>query len=57
MRYAFCGVCGLNGEVWSEGNSGTSYWTVAQVIEFTSINEPFILAAFLEWVLWVKAVK
>lgn len=36
----------VNGEVWFEGNSGTSYWTVAQVIEFASINETLYPGGF-----------
>lgn len=29
----------VNGELWSEGNSGSSYWSEAQVIEFASMDE------------------
>jgi 2-keto-4-pentenoate hydratase/2-oxohepta-3-ene-1,7-dioic acid hydratase in catechol pathway len=29
----------VNGEVWSEGNAGTSYWTFAQMIAHASMDE------------------
>lgn len=37
----------VNGEVWSDGNSGTSYWTAAQVIEFASMDETLFPGDFL----------
>ena len=40
-------VTRVNGEVWSDGNSGTSYWTVAQVIEYASIDETLYPGDFL----------
>lgn len=32
-------IARVNGEVWSEGNSGTMYWTWPQIIEFASMDE------------------
>ena len=40
-------VTRVNGEVWSEGNSGTSYWTVAQLIEYASMDETLYPGDFL----------
>ncbi len=37
----------INGEVWSEGNSGTSYWTWPQIIEFASMEETLYPGDFL----------
>lgn len=32
-------IARINGEVWSDNNSGTSHWTWPQVIEFASMDE------------------
>jgi 2-keto-4-pentenoate hydratase/2-oxohepta-3-ene-1,7-dioic acid hydratase in catechol pathway len=40
-------VARINGEIWSEGNSGTSYWTAAQIIEFASMDETLYPGDFL----------
>lgn len=40
-------IARVNGEVWSEGNSGTSYWTWAQIIEFASWEETLQPGDFL----------
>jgi 2-keto-4-pentenoate hydratase/2-oxohepta-3-ene-1,7-dioic acid hydratase in catechol pathway len=37
----------VNGEVWSENNSGTAYWTWPQIIEFASMEETLCLGDFL----------
>jgi 2-keto-4-pentenoate hydratase/2-oxohepta-3-ene-1,7-dioic acid hydratase in catechol pathway len=37
----------INGEVWSESNSGTSYWTWPQIIEFASMEETLYPGDFL----------
>jgi len=37
----------INGEVWSENNSGTSYWTWPQIIEFASMEETLYPGDFL----------
>jgi 2-keto-4-pentenoate hydratase/2-oxohepta-3-ene-1,7-dioic acid hydratase in catechol pathway len=37
----------INSEVWSEGNSGTSYWTWPQIIEFASMEETLYPGDFL----------
>jgi len=37
----------INGKVWSEGNSGTSYWTWPQIIEFASMEETLYPGDFL----------
>lgn len=40
-------IARVNGEVWSEGNSGTSYWTWAHIIEFASWEETLQPGDFL----------
>ena len=40
-------VTRVNSEVWSDGNSGTSYWTVAQLIEYASMDETLYPGDFL----------
>ena len=40
-------VTRVNGEVWSEGNSGTSHWTVGQLIEYASLEETLYPGDFL----------
>jgi 2-keto-4-pentenoate hydratase/2-oxohepta-3-ene-1,7-dioic acid hydratase in catechol pathway len=40
-------IARINGEVWSENNSGTSYWTWPQIIEFASMEEPLYPGDFL----------
>jgi len=37
----------INGEVWSDNNSGTSYWTWPQIIEFASMEEALYPGDFL----------
>jgi 2-keto-4-pentenoate hydratase/2-oxohepta-3-ene-1,7-dioic acid hydratase in catechol pathway len=37
----------VNGQVWSEGNSGESYWTWDQMIEFASMDETLYPGDFL----------
>jgi 2-keto-4-pentenoate hydratase/2-oxohepta-3-ene-1,7-dioic acid hydratase in catechol pathway len=37
----------VNGEVWSENNSGTAYWTWPQIIEFASMEETLYPGDFL----------
>ncbi len=37
----------VNGELWSEGNSGTAYWSWAQIIEFASMEETLYPGDFL----------
>ena len=37
----------INGEVWSDNNSGTSYWTWPQIIEFASMEETLYPGDFL----------
>jgi 2-keto-4-pentenoate hydratase/2-oxohepta-3-ene-1,7-dioic acid hydratase in catechol pathway len=37
----------INGETWSEGNSGTSHWTWPQIIEFASMEETLYPGDFL----------
>ena len=37
----------INGEVWSDNNSGTSYWSWPQIIEFASMEETLYLGDFL----------
>lgn len=37
----------INGEVWSDSNSGTSYWTWPQIIEFASMEETLYPGDFL----------
>lgn len=37
----------INGEIWSEGNSGTSHWTWPQIIEFASMEETLYPGDFL----------
>jgi len=40
-------IARVNGEIWSEGNSGTSYWTWAHIIEFASWEETLQPGDFL----------
>ena len=40
-------IARINGEVWSEGNSGTGYWTWPQIIEFASMDETLYPGDFL----------
>jgi 2-keto-4-pentenoate hydratase/2-oxohepta-3-ene-1,7-dioic acid hydratase in catechol pathway len=40
-------VARINGEKWSDGNSGTSYWTLAQIIEFASMDETLYPGDFI----------
>ena len=37
----------VNGEVWSDNNSGTAYWTWPQIIEFASMDETLYPGDFL----------
>jgi 2-keto-4-pentenoate hydratase/2-oxohepta-3-ene-1,7-dioic acid hydratase in catechol pathway len=37
----------INGEIWSDNNSGTSYWTWPQIIEFASMEETLYPGDFL----------
>jgi 2-keto-4-pentenoate hydratase/2-oxohepta-3-ene-1,7-dioic acid hydratase in catechol pathway len=37
----------VNGELWSENNSGTAYWTWPQIIEFASMEETLYPGDFL----------
>ncbi len=37
----------VNGEIWSENNSGTAYWTWPQIIEFASMEETLYPGDFL----------
>jgi 2-keto-4-pentenoate hydratase/2-oxohepta-3-ene-1,7-dioic acid hydratase in catechol pathway len=37
----------VNGELWSENNSGTAYWTWPQIIEFVSMEETLYPGDFL----------
>jgi 2-keto-4-pentenoate hydratase/2-oxohepta-3-ene-1,7-dioic acid hydratase in catechol pathway len=37
----------INGEVWSDSNSGASYWTWPQIIEFASMEETLYPGDFL----------
>jgi len=40
-------IARINGEVWSDNNSGTSYWTWEQIIEFASMEETLHPGDFL----------
>ena len=40
-------VARINGEVWTDGNSGTMYWTWAELIEFASMDETLYPGDFL----------
>ena len=40
-------VARVNGEVWSENNSGTAYWSWPQIIEFASMDETLYPGDFL----------
>ncbi|MBM4447145.1 MAG: fumarylacetoacetate hydrolase family protein [Chloroflexi bacterium] len=40
-------IARINGEVWSDSNSGTSYWTWPQIIEFASMEETLYPGDFL----------
>jgi 2-keto-4-pentenoate hydratase/2-oxohepta-3-ene-1,7-dioic acid hydratase in catechol pathway len=40
-------IARVNGEVWSDNNSGTAYWTWPQIIEFASMNETLYPGEFL----------
>lgn len=40
-------VARINGEVWSENNSGTAYWSWSQIIEFASMEETLYPGDFL----------
>ena len=37
----------VNGELWSDNNSGTAYWTWPQIIEFASMEETLYPGDFL----------
>jgi 2-keto-4-pentenoate hydratase/2-oxohepta-3-ene-1,7-dioic acid hydratase in catechol pathway len=37
----------INGELWSDNNSGTAYWTWPQIIEFASMDETLYPGDFL----------
>jgi 2-keto-4-pentenoate hydratase/2-oxohepta-3-ene-1,7-dioic acid hydratase in catechol pathway len=37
----------INGELWSDNNSGTAYWTWPQIIEFASMDETLCPGDFL----------
>jgi len=37
----------VNGEVWSDNNSGTAYWTWPQIVEFASMEETLYPGDFL----------
>jgi len=40
-------IARINGEVWSDNNSGTAYWTWSQIIEFASMEETLYPGDFL----------
>lgn len=40
-------IARVNGDVWSENNSGTAYWTWPQIIEFASMEETLYPGDFL----------
>ena len=40
-------IARINGEVWSDNNSGTSYWTWPEIIEFASMDETLYPGDFL----------
>jgi 2-keto-4-pentenoate hydratase/2-oxohepta-3-ene-1,7-dioic acid hydratase in catechol pathway len=40
-------IARINGEIWSDNNSGTSYWTWPQIIEFASMEETLYPGDFL----------
>jgi 2-keto-4-pentenoate hydratase/2-oxohepta-3-ene-1,7-dioic acid hydratase in catechol pathway len=40
-------IARINGEVWSDNNSGTAYWTWPQIIEFASMEETLYPGDFL----------
>ena len=40
-------IARVNGEVWSDNNSGTAYWTWPQIIEFASLEETLYPGDFL----------
>jgi len=40
-------IARVNGEVWSDNNSGTAYWTWPQIIEFASMDETLYPGDFL----------
>jgi 2-keto-4-pentenoate hydratase/2-oxohepta-3-ene-1,7-dioic acid hydratase in catechol pathway len=40
-------IARVNGEVWSDNNSGTAYWTWPQIIEFASLEETLHPGDFL----------
>lgn len=40
-------IARVNGEVWSDNNSGTSHWTWPQIIEFASMEETLYPGDFL----------
>lgn len=40
-------IARVNGEIWSESNSGTAYWTWPQIIEFASMEETLYPGDFL----------
>ncbi len=40
-------IARINGEVWSDNNSGTAYWTWPQIIEFASMEETLHPGDFL----------
>ncbi|MDY6833905.1 MAG: fumarylacetoacetate hydrolase family protein [Chloroflexota bacterium] len=40
-------IARINGEVWSDNNSGTSYWTWPEIIEFASMDEILYPGDFL----------
>ena len=40
-------IARINGEVWSDNNSGTSYWSWPQIIEFASMDETLYPGDFM----------
>ena len=40
-------IARVNGEIWSDGNSGTSYWSWAQIIEYISMEETLYPGDFI----------
>jgi 2-keto-4-pentenoate hydratase/2-oxohepta-3-ene-1,7-dioic acid hydratase in catechol pathway len=40
-------IARINGELWSDNNSGTAYWTWPQIIEFASMEETLCPGDFL----------
>jgi len=40
-------IARINGEIWSDGNSGTSYWSWGQIIEYISLEEKLYPGDFI----------